>query len=43
MKEICDCGTATKIPKPMKFSLEDKFSAYRRKAKVEDYVKRGLL
>jgi len=43
MKEVCDCGTSTMNPKPLKFSIDDKFSNYRRKAKVEEYTKRGLL
>ena len=43
MKEICDCGSKTIAPKPLKYSQDDKFSAYRRKAKLEEYSKRGLV
>ena len=43
MKESCDCGTKAINPKPLKFSVDDKFSSYRRKAKIEDYIKRGLV
>ncbi|MBI2660512.1 ribosome biogenesis protein [Candidatus Woesearchaeota archaeon] len=43
MKEICSCNTKTILARPIKFSLEDKFSSYRRKAKIGDYGKRGLL
>lgn len=43
MKVMCDCGTETINPKPLKFSLDDKFSRYRRMAKAEEYMKRGLL
>lgn len=43
MNETCSCGSKTSAAKPLKFSLEDKFSGYRRKAKLEDYGKRGLI
>lgn len=43
MKEICNCGNKTMMAKPVRYSSEDKFSSYRRKAKIEDYKKRGLL
>lgn len=32
MKEAC-CGSATLIPRPPKYSPEDKYGEYRRKAK----------
>ena len=43
MNEICDCGKKAVIVKPMKFSPEDKFSPYRRKAKIDEYINMGLL
>jgi len=43
MREICNCGNKTMMAKPVRYSSEDKFSSYRRKAKIEDYKKRGLL
>jgi len=39
----CRCSGTAVTPRPPKFSLEDKYSSYRRKAKEEDYRKRGLL
>ena len=42
MKEICDCGDNTLLSRPIKYSI-DKFSVYRRKAKLKDYIKRELL
>lgn len=43
MKEICDCGSMTLPSKPLKYSPDDRFGAYRRKAKAGEYIKRGLL
>ncbi len=43
MKEVCACGTKALIPRPMKYSPDDKFVSYRRKAKIDDYRKMGLL
>ena len=43
MKEICDCGSKTIAPKPLKFGLGDRFSSYRRKAKLDEYAARGLI
>lgn len=43
MKEICDCGNKALPAKPMKYSVDDKFASYRRKAKAEEYAKRGLI
>ena len=43
MSETCACGGKTSAAKPLKFSLEDRFSSYRRKAKLDDYSKRGLI
>jgi len=38
-KEICVCGSKSLTPKPAKFSIEDKYGSYRRKAKLEAFKK----
>ncbi len=43
MRVICDCGAKTLAPKPLKYSPDDHLAGYRRKAKIEEYRKRGLL
>ena len=43
MKETCDCGNRTLLARLMKYTPDDKFSSYRRKAKLGEYAKRGLL
>jgi len=43
MKETCSCGNKTLFSRPVKYTPNDKFSSYKRKAKIEQYVKRGLL
>lgn len=44
LKEICPkCGSPAVTIKPPKFSLEDKFGKFRRKAKFETLKKRDLL
>jgi H/ACA ribonucleoprotein complex subunit 3 len=43
LKEACTCGSKAISPAPARFSPEDKYGAYRRKAKKEELVKRGLL
>jgi len=43
MKEICSCGSRTLVPKPLKYSPDDRMEPYRRKAKLEGYKSRGLL
>lgn len=43
MKETCSCGNKASAAKPLKFSLEDRFSGYRRKAKLKGYGERGLI
>lgn len=42
MKEVC-CSGKTLAPKPLKYSPDDKFSSYRRKAKLNEYANRGLV
>ena len=42
MKEKCPhCGAATVLPKPPKFSLEDKYAGYRRDSKKKELVEKG--
>ena len=44
MKDICpECVRKTINPKPPKFSLDDKFGVYRRKAKYNMLKKEGLI
>ena len=43
MGEICGCGSKTIIAAPIKYSPDDKFVHYRRKAKLEEYSKRGFI
>jgi len=37
LEEKCECGEATVTPHPMKFSFEDKYAQYRRKAKYPEF------
>ena len=43
MKEACSCSGKAITPKPGKFSPEDKYAQYRRKAKIDDFKKRDLI
>ena len=43
MKGICVCGSKGLTPKPAKFSIEDKYGSYRRKAKLNIFKNEGLL
>jgi H/ACA ribonucleoprotein complex subunit 3 len=43
MGEICQCGGNAATPKPAKFSIEDKYGTYRRKAKSHLFKERGYL
>ena len=43
MKETCSCGSTAMNPKPLKYSPDDKFAEYKRKAKFDEYAKRGLI
>jgi H/ACA ribonucleoprotein complex subunit 3 len=43
MKDLCSCGCKVTTPKPAKFSVEDKYGNYRRKAKLETFRKEGLI
>lgn len=43
MNEVCGCGSKTLPAKPVKYTVDDKFASYRRKAKAEHYKKMGLI
>ncbi|MBD3310550.1 RNA-protein complex protein Nop10 [Candidatus Woesearchaeota archaeon] len=44
MKETCPaCKNPAVSPKPPKYSPEDKYGSYRRKAKQQEYKERGLV
>ncbi|MEM4240002.1 MAG: nucleolar RNA-binding Nop10p family protein [Candidatus Woesearchaeota archaeon] len=43
LKDICDCTLKTAPVAPAKYSPEDKYGKYRRKAKEEERKKQGLL
>jgi H/ACA ribonucleoprotein complex subunit 3 len=43
MKDACVCGGKSLTPKPAKFSIEDKYGSYRRKAKLEAFKKEGYI
>ena len=43
MKELCECGAKTETTKPPKYSPDDKYKGYIRKAKEEERKKEGLL
>ena len=43
MNEACACGGKSLTPKPAKFSIEDKYGYYRRKAKLDIFKNEGLL
>jgi len=43
MKEVCACGSRTLVSRPLKYTPDDRFAPYKRKAKLEDYMKRGLI
>ncbi|MBI4452355.1 ribosome biogenesis protein [Candidatus Woesearchaeota archaeon] len=43
MKEECTCGNKTVMAKPLKYSPDDKYGSYRRKAKLIEYVRGGFV
>ncbi|MBI2144842.1 ribosome biogenesis protein [Candidatus Woesearchaeota archaeon] len=44
MKEACSkCGSRTVIPKPMRYSPDDHYASYRRKAKEPMLKQKGWL
>ncbi|HLC71481.1 MAG TPA: RNA-protein complex protein Nop10 [Candidatus Nanoarchaeia archaeon] len=43
LQQVCpSCNTATVIPKPPKFSLDDKYAGLRREAKRKGLMEKGL-
>lgn len=43
LKQTCVCGEKTLSPAPPKYSPDDKYASYRRKAKEEQYRAKGLI
>ena len=43
MNEKCSCGGTAVTTRPAKYSPEDKYGKYRRIAKKQDFIKKGLL
>lgn len=43
MKDVCACGGKALTPKPAKFSIEDKYGSYRRKAKANIFKEAGYI
>ena len=43
MNDICVCGGKALTQKPAKFSIQDKYGSYRRKAKAEEFKKEGFV
>ncbi len=43
LKDTCSCGSNALTPKPAKFSPDDKYASYRRKAKLGSFKEEGLL
>lgn len=43
MREICVCGNKALLSIPLKYSPDDKFGSYRRKAKIQEYIGKGFL
>jgi rRNA maturation protein Nop10 len=42
MKTEC-CNSTTLVAKPLKYTPDGHLSSYRRKAKLDEYKKRGLI
>ena len=43
MKDACLCSAKTETTKPAKYSPDDKYQAYRRKAKEAERKEKGLV
>lgn len=43
ISEICVCGGEAVLPIPPKYSPEDKYGSYRRRAKENNLKEKGLL
>jgi H/ACA ribonucleoprotein complex subunit 3 len=42
LEEECSCGGKAILPRPPKFSLDDKYADLKRKVKKEELQKKGL-
>jgi len=43
MKEVCSCGQKTLIARHVRYTPNDKFASYKRKAKIDEYRKRDFI
>ena len=43
LNEMCGCGGRRATPRPAKFSPEDNYGSYRRRAKKEFFAENGLI
>lgn len=43
MKELCKCGGAAVTARPPKYSPDDAYAGYRRKAKFNEFREKGLI
>ena len=43
MKELCGCGGTAVQAKPPKYSPDDAYASYRRRAKAGDFKEKGLI
>lgn len=43
MKDVCLCGGKALTPRPAKFSIDDKYGKYRRKAKFNFFKEESLI
>ena len=43
MKDVCLCGGKALTPRPAKFSIDDKYGNYRRKAKFNFFKEERLI
>lgn len=43
LNETCSCGEKSVVRKPPRYSPDDRMGSYRRKARKDDLIKRGML
>jgi H/ACA ribonucleoprotein complex subunit 3 len=43
LKDLCPCGSATTLPKPPKYSPDDKYAEYRRIVKEPEWTAKGYI
>ena len=43
MKELCRCGGTAVQAKPPKYSPDDAYAGYRRRAKSSEFMEKGLI